>query len=86
MMNTSDKEQLKFREKIQQNLLAVDSSIKVIKQTQEQLQNQIENVRSTAETMSTELPAAIEQLREEVKHNTTSIEESQPSPEANNTE
>lgn len=86
MMNTSDKEQLKFREKIQQNLLAVDSSIKVIKQTQEQLQNQIENVRSTAETMSTELPAAIEQLREEVKRNTTSIEESQPSPEANNTE
>lgn len=84
MMDVSGKEQLKFQEKIQQNLLAVDSSIKAIRQNQEQLQSQIENVRSRAETMSAELPAAIEQLREQVEANSSN--ENQPPPESNTVE
>ena len=87
MMDLSSKEQLKFQEKIQQNLLAVDSSISAIKRSQEKLQSQIENVRSSAEIMSTELPAAIEQLREEMARNSsTGTEENQPPPETNSVE
>jgi chromosome segregation ATPase len=84
MMDLSGKEQLKFQEKIQQNLLAVDSSISAIKQNQEQLQSRIEDVRSRAEIMSNELPAAIEQLREQVERNSSN--ENQPPPEANTVE
>lgn len=87
MMDLSGKEQLKFQEKIQQNLLAVDSTISAIKQSQKQLQSQIENVRSRAETMSTELPAAIEQLREEVARNSPrEKEDNQPPPETDSAE
>jgi septal ring factor EnvC (AmiA/AmiB activator) len=87
MMDLSSKEQLKFQEKIQQNLLAVDSSISAVKQSQEKLQSQIENVRSSAEIMSTELPAAIEQLREEMERNrSTENEGDQPPPDTNTVE
>jgi len=87
MMNQSNKEQLKFQEKIQQNLLAVDSSISAINQSHGKLQSQIENVRSSAEIMSSELPAAIEQLREEVARNRSmETEENQSQPETNSTE
>lgn len=87
IMDLNDKEQLEFREKIQQNLLAVDSSINAIRQSQEQLQTQIENVRSSAEIMSTELPVAIEQLREQVERNSSrEREDNQPPPETNSSE
>ena len=87
MMDLSSKEHLKFQEKIQQNLLAVDSSISTIKQSHEKLQSQIENVRSSAEIMSSELPAAIEQLREEIARNSSmETEENQPPSETNSTE
>ena len=87
MMDLNDKEQLEFREKIQQNLLVVDSSINAIRQSQEQLQTQIENVRSSAEIMSTELPVAIEQLREQVERNSSrEREDNQPPPETNSSE
>lgn len=87
MMDLNDKEQLEFREKIQQNLLVVDSSINAIRQSQEQLQIQIENVRSSAEIMSTELPVAIEQLREQVERNSSrEREDNQPPPETNSSE
>ncbi len=87
IMDLNDKEQLEFREKIQQNLLAVDSSINAIRQSQEQLQIQIENVRSSAEIMSTELPVAIEQLREQVERNSSrEREDNQPPPETNSSE
>jgi len=87
MMDLSGKEQLKFQEKIRSDLLAFNNSISAIKQSQEKLQNQIEAVRSSAEIMSSELPAAIEQLREEMAHNRSmETEENQPPPETNNTE
>ena len=87
MMDLSSKEQLKFQEKIQSDLLAFNNSISAIKQSQEQLQNQIEVVRSSAEIMSSELPAAIEQLREEIARNSSmETEENQPPPETNSTE
>jgi archaellum component FlaC len=87
MMDLSGKEQLKSQEKIRSDLLAFNNSISAIKQSQEQLQNQIEVVRSSAEIMSSELPAAIEQLREEIARNSsTETEENQPPPETNNVE
>ncbi|MFC1605136.1 hypothetical protein ACFL5F_08945 [Planctomycetota bacterium] len=87
MMDLNDQEQLKFKEKIQQNLLAVDSSISAIKLNQEQLQSRITDVQNSAEVMSSELPAAIEQLREEVARNrSTDTEENQPPPETNSVE
>lgn len=69
MMDVDDQEQLKFQEKIQKDLLAYDNSISAIKQSQNKLQNQIEDVRNSAEAISNELPAAIEQLREEIERN-----------------
>ena len=87
LMDLTGKEQLKFQEKIRNDLLAFNNSISVIKQSQEQLQSQIEVVRSSAEIMSSELPAAIEQLREEMARNSSmETEENQPPPETNNTE
>lgn len=87
IMDVSGKEQTKFQEKIRSDLLAFNNSISAIKQSQEQLQNQIEVVRSSAEIMSSELPAAIEQLREEIARNSSmETEENQPPPETNSTE
>ena len=87
MMDLGGQEQLKFQEKIQKNLLAFDSSISSIKQSQEILQNQIEDVQNSAEIMSSELPAALEQLREEMARNSSmETEENQPPPETNSVE
>jgi chromosome segregation ATPase len=86
-MDISSKEQLKFQEKIQKNLLAFDNSISAIKQSQQELQNQIKSVQRSAEAISNELPAAIEQLRQEIARNRTAdAEENQPPPETNNSE
>ncbi len=86
-MDLSDQEQLNFQEKIQKNLLAFDNSISAIKQSQDKLLSKIEDVQNSAEIMSSELPAAIEQLREEVARN-SSMEtvENQPPPETNSVE
>ncbi|MHC4324199.1 MAG: hypothetical protein ACYSUX_07990 [Planctomycetota bacterium] len=87
VMELSGNEHLKFQEKIKQDLLAVDSSISAVKQSNEQLQDRIREVESSAAAMSSELPAAIEQLREEIARNSSmEIEENQPPPETNNTE
>ena len=87
IMDVSGKEQTKFHEKIRSDLLAFDSSLSAIRQSQEKLQNQIEIVRNSAEVMSSELPAAIEQLREQVERNSSmETEENQPSPETNSVE
>ena len=86
-MDLSSKEQLKFQEKIQQNLLAFDNSITAIKQSQRELENQITNVQQSADAMSSELPAAIEQLREEmVRNREREAEENQPPPDTDNVE
>lgn len=87
VMDLSGQEQLKFQEMIQKNLLAFDSSISSIKQSQEILQNQIEDVQNSAEIMSSELPAAIERLREEMARNSSmETEENQPPPETSSVE
>jgi len=87
MMDLSGREQLKFQEKIRSDLLAFNNSISALKQSQEQLQSRVEAVRSSAEIMSSELPAAIEQLREEMARNRSmETEDNQPPPETNNTE
>jgi chromosome segregation ATPase len=86
-MDLSSKEQLKFQEKIQKNLLAFDNSIRAVKQSQEELQKQVNNVQRSAEAMSNELPAAIEQLREEIsRNNSADTEQNQPPPETSNSE
>jgi DNA repair exonuclease SbcCD ATPase subunit len=87
IMDVSGKEQTKFQEKIRSDLLAFNSSLSAIRQSQETLQSQIEIVQSSAEIMSNELPAAIEQLREQVDRNSsTETEENQPPPETNSVE
>jgi len=56
----------------------------------EKLQSQIEDVQNSAEVMSNELPAAIEQLREKVERNSTmetgDNESSSPPSETNSVE
>ena len=90
VMNLSDQEQLKFQEKIQKDLLAFDNSMSAVKLSQEKLQSQIEDVKNSAEIMSNELPAAIEQLREEVERNNSmekgDNESSSPPSETNSVE
>jgi chromosome segregation ATPase len=86
-MDLNSREQLKFQEKIQKNLLAFDKSISAIKQSQAELQNQIKNVQQSTEVMSNELPAAIDQLREEIARNRAmEAQKNQPPPEADSTE
>jgi peptidoglycan hydrolase CwlO-like protein len=89
-MDLNDQEQLKFREKIQKDLLAFDNSISAVKLSQEKMQNQIQDVKNSAEAISSELPAAIEQLREEIERNspteTGDNESSSPPSETDNTE
>jgi len=90
VMDLSGKEQLKFQEKIQKDLLAFDNSISAVKLSYEKLQSQIEDVQNSAEVMSNELPAAIEQLREKVERNSTmetgDNESSSPPSETNSVE
>ena len=87
VMDLSGQEQLKFQEKIQKDLLVFDNSISAVKQSQEKLLSQIEDVQNSAEIMSSELPAAIEQLREEIVRNSSmETEENQPPPETNSAE
>jgi len=71
VMDLSDKQQLKFQEKIQKDLLAFDNSMSAVKLSYEKLQSQIEDVRNSSEIMGSELPAAIEQLREQVERNSS---------------
>jgi len=84
-MDLSDQQQLKFHEKIRKDLLAFDDSVRAMKLSQEKLKNQIVDVQNSAEIMSNELPAAIEQLREEMARN-METEENQPPPESNSVE
>jgi hypothetical protein len=90
VMDLGDREQLKFQEKIQKDLLAFDNSISAVKISQEKLQSQIEDVQNSAEIMSNELPAAIKQLREEMARNssveTGDNESSSPPSETNSVE
>ena len=65
IMNVNGQEQLKFQEKIQKDLLVFNDSMRAIKQSQDELQLQIENVRNSAEIMSNDIPEAIEQLKED---------------------
>jgi chromosome segregation ATPase len=84
-MDRSGAEQLKFQEKIQKNLAAFDSSIRAVKQSQQEMQTQIKDVQRSAETMSNELPAAIEQLREEMARNRELQAKENQAPPADNT-
>jgi len=87
VMDLGGQEQLKFQEKIQKDLLVFNDSISAIKLSQDKLLSQIEDVQNSAEIMSSELPAAIERLREEVARNSSmGTEENQPPPETNSVE
>ncbi len=77
VMDLSGQEQLKFQEMIQKNLLAFDSSISSIKQSQKILQNQIQEVENSAEIMSNELPAALERLKDELTRDGPQTEENE---------
>jgi uncharacterized phage infection (PIP) family protein YhgE len=66
MMNASGQGQLEFQAKTTAGLQALDDSISAIKQSQDQLQSRIDDVKSSTETISNEIPAIIEQLKDEL--------------------
>ena len=66
IVDTTGKGQLKFQQSIQQDLRALDDSLSDIKQSQTELQQQIAEVQDNTEIMSDDVPAALEQLKEEL--------------------
>jgi hypothetical protein len=66
IVDVAGQEQFKFQGKIQEDLLALGSTVSAIKQSQSRLQSQIEDVQSSAQIMSSDMPAAIEELRDEL--------------------
>ena len=65
------KEQAKFQEQLQKDLQILVASVNVMKQRQDQFRQQIELVQRNTETLSNDIPAAIEQLKEEVSNKET---------------
>ena len=66
MMDTTGQGQLEFQAKTRAGLQALDDSISAIKQSQDQLQSQIDDVQSSTEAIGREIPAVIEKLTDEV--------------------
>lgn len=69
--NTRQTEQSKFQEQLQKDLQTLVDSVNVMKQRQDQFRQQIEFVQRNTETLSNDIPAAIEQLKEEVSNKET---------------
>jgi chromosome segregation ATPase len=66
MMEVTGRDQLKFREKTQAGLQALDDSLSVLKQNQNRLQNQIEDVQNSTESMGRDVPEALVRLADEL--------------------
>ena len=64
--SANSKEQSEFQEKMKKDFLALSDSVNVIKKSQNQLQQKIEDVQTSTESITVELPIAIEQLRQEM--------------------
>ena len=71
MIDAAGHGQLTFQGKIQEDVRALDESVGVIEQEQSRLQDQIEEVKDSAETMSNALKAAFEQLEGEISRSRT---------------
>ena len=66
MIDVTGQEQMTFQGKIQKDVRALDDSVGTVKQKQSRLQDQIEEVKDSAEIMSNDLQAALEQLEDEL--------------------
>lgn len=71
MMDANGQGQLEFQEKTRAGLQALDDSISSIKDGQNKLQSQIDDVQRSTETISREIPAVIEQLTDELSRRET---------------
>jgi methyl-accepting chemotaxis protein len=76
MMDASSQGQLEFQAKTREGLLALDDSISAMKESQNKLQSRIDDVQSSTETLSRDIPAVIEQLTDEVSRISREAEES----------
>ena len=66
MIDAAGHGQLTFQGKTQEDIRALDESVGAIKQEQSRLQDQIEEVKDSAEIMSNALQAAFEELKDEL--------------------
>jgi chromosome segregation ATPase len=66
MMDTSAQGQAGFQVKTREGLQALDDSISAMKETQEKLQTQMNDVQRSTEALGEQVPAAIEQLKDEM--------------------
>lgn len=71
MIEVAGQGQLTFQGKIQNDVRALGESVGVIEQEQSRLQDQIQEVKNSAETMSNALKAAFEQLEGEISRSRT---------------
>lgn len=69
--NVIGQEQLKFQDKVQRDLQMLSDSFRVIEQSQNELKQQIEFVQYSTDTISNNVPAAIERLKEEISKDET---------------
>ena len=68
-LNVTNQEQQEFQEKMQSELFALADTVGVIKQSQADLQKQIEEVRFSAEGINTYVPTVFKELREDIANN-----------------
>jgi chromosome segregation ATPase len=66
MMELAGQDQLKFREKTQASLRALDESLSALKQSQNRLQSQIQDVQNRTESMGRDVPEALAKLTDEL--------------------
>lgn len=75
MVDASGQGQLEFQEKTRAGLQALDDSISSMRESQNKLQSQINDVQSSTESLSRDIPAVIEQLTDEISRISTSENE-----------
>ena len=68
--------QLEFQANTRAGLLALDASITDMKESQTQLQSQIDDVQSSTETLGREIPTVIGELKDEVSRISRELEDS----------
>jgi chromosome segregation ATPase len=73
MIDTSG--QLEFQEATRTGLVALNASISSMKENQDRLQSQISDVQSSTESLGREIPAVIEQIKDEISRISTNQNE-----------
>ena len=73
-LNTTNQEQQQFQEKVQSEFLNLADTVSVIKQSQADLQKQIEEIRFSTEGINTYVPTVFRELREDIANNSNKEE------------